>query len=398
MMGCGILSWDLLYFPAIIILYAIKFVLFKEINPNSEMHGMTLNFLNLFAQTFGGLGTIYFYFKEQYQKQKTKNNKPLIKKRFYFKLIQSQALKSKWRVYLFAILLSFIHAIVSCVLSYILCIYSTIQINGKIYHSFFDYKMQNIQIIFISLLTYIILKRRLYRHQWISLVIILIGFAMILFPNIVNEIDIHIRVPLIIGTYFLASIKSVAEKYIMEVYYITSHQLTLCDGLFGSIFSFFFIYILQIILSNETSKLIGNIDDLCIEFKSIFVDYPLYCILAIISIGSSALILKLIRFEFTPMHCCIFESFSVLVLWLFFVFQYTMSNIDISMTTIGFVLLIIGNLIYNEIVILFFCGLQMNTKLEIVERSENDLKNATLTGIGNLVGGETINYNNNDDD
>ena len=41
----------------------------------------------------------------------------------------------------------------------------------------------------------------------------------------------------------------------------------------------------------------------------------------------------------------------------------------------GYVLIIIGTLIYNEILICYFCGFEYNTKKEISRRAENDVMN-----------------------
>ena len=41
----------------------------------------------------------------------------------------------------------------------------------------------------------------------------------------------------------------------------------------------------------------------------------------------------------------------------------------------GYILIIVGTLIYNEILIFYFCNFEYNTKKEITLRAENDVNN-----------------------
>lgn len=83
---------------------------------------------------------------------------------------------------------------------------------------------------------------------------------------------------------------------------------------------------------------------------------------------------------FTPTHLNVSDALSSVMYWGYVkLFEQSKDKSDkfiISYIPLpGYVLIIIGTLIYNEILICYFCGFEYNTKKEISRRAENDVMN-----------------------
>ena len=77
-------------------------------------------------------------------------------------------------------------------------------------------------------------------------------------------------------------------------------------------------------------------------------------------------------YYFSPCYYFIFETISDF-LEIFFGYK----KFEVGQYISFFILypiLIFGLLVFNEVIILNFCGLDYNTKLKIMEREENDIK------------------------
>ena len=82
--------------------------------------------------------------------------------------------------------------------------------------------------------------------------------------------------------------------------------------------------------------------------------------------------LWLSMYYFSPCYYFIFETISDF-LEIFFGYK----NFEVGQLISFFILypiLIFGLLVFNEVIILNFCGLDYNAKLKIMEREENDIK------------------------
>lgn len=79
----------------------------------------------------------------------------------------------------------------------------------------------------------------------------------------------------------------------------------------------------------------------------------------------------LTKYFYTPMHCCVSNLFVSFIMWIRLLISDFRAEPILSRVC-GYVLLTIGELIYNEIVICYKFNLEVNTKKEIAIRSEYD--------------------------
>ena len=110
-----------------------------------------------------------------------------------------------------------------------------------------------------------------------------------------------------------------------------------------------------------------------LKFFQVFSNVPiLYFIIDLFFSWLFEIGLWLSMYYFSPCYYFIFETISDF-LEIFFGYK----KFEVGQYISFFILypiLIFGLLVFNEVIILNFCGLDYNTKLKIMEREENDIK------------------------
>ena len=111
--------------------------------------------------------------------------------------------------------------------------------------------------------------------------------------------------------------------------------------------------------------------------------------IAIIYIFSSFLFATILQvltllslFYFSPNLIIVTESISPMLSWVVETIQNYKSLIDVIVNPIGYSILLFSSLIYNEIIILNFCGLSKNTKKFVeqrVNKEEEQIEEANLS-------------------
>ena len=266
-----------------------------------------------------------------------------------------------------------------------------------------------LDIIFLSILSYLVFKEKLVRHQILSMIIIIIfGFIMDFivgnFSNGLNNIGFFL---LRIFCEFSYSLSQILNKYCMEYKFSPPYEVCLFIG----IFSFFFHLICLIIASclpcdyefcqildeknNKNyfdnfriyiSKINGK------EFFLVFIEMIILCLMNILTI----LTIK----YYTPFHLLIILIIGKIMMKAknFFVGYETKDIINI----ISLILILIGLLVFIEVIILNFCGIQKNTRdniekrgaLDIISEEEEDgsssIDNRNTKSINRYVSSATV--------
>ena len=253
---------------------------------------------------------------------------------------------------------------------------------------------KTINIIFVPIFSYFILDKVLYRHHSLGLILGLIGGIIVnagrffLGFSKVGEFYFHIL------NVFLSSLYSLAlvlMKYIMKKYILLSPYLLLFyDGVI-CIFISILLTLLEYFIVPELPKVDGEKGHNFKFFKENFVGiitifkdqtkdfYKLFFISMIFSFCyyiSNIYIL----YHYSPYLNIFFELIlpldSDILDYLIFDTKIDHGLKDIlkriAYQTIGYIILIIGALILNEIIVFNFLGFNTNTFLNIAKRSEND--------------------------
>jgi len=263
------------------------------------------------------------------------NNKNYIPKKYNIE--QEKTIKGKWKFLILSAVIDFIQSFI-----FLRSIY-----DGNLFW--------NLYILVTSLFYYLMFKIKLYKHHYLSFILImLIGFIIDIsvgyFKNFSKKID---RLyPLFLfrfGREILNSFHIVLDKYIIEKKFGSIYEIFLSNGIISLILSAIFIiftyFFLQPLYYEKYFNTFKNIE-LLIIFGYIITNFGL------------SLCILITNKNYTPCHIFIIYLFGPLV-WYITVEQYI---------SIPFIILILFfSLIFNEIIELNFWGLSFNTKKNIIK-------------------------------
>ena len=253
-------------------------------------------------------------------------------------------------------------------------------------------------IIFVPLFSYFILDIKLCRHHWLALIISLIGVSIITISrfilgfSFINEYLYHL-LNLLISSMFSFSL--VLIKYLMSKYFIPSpYTFLFYDGIFCIINSFITVLIFEYpivinikdskynpILKNENNNYFSNnILELINMFKEQDGLFYISFSLAFASSFGYFIFNAFTIFHFLPYLNVLTDfitPFLYEILNFFFLDEDKSSKniLRYLYELIGFVIIIFGALVLNEIIILNFLGLSDNTYSKIVYRGSLDFIN-----------------------
>ena len=214
-------------------------------------------------------------------------------------------------------------------------------------------------ILIASLFYYFIFKVKLYKHHYLSiLLIIVIGFIIdFATGNLVNDIKNNFGLLLLrFLREILFSFHNVLAKYIMEKKYISVYFFTFTDGI---------INIILLII-------VGLIDYYCTgyndydEYFNNFNNSELFVLLGGIITQFGVIIFLYITIKNnTPSHAFIILAFGQ--------FAYIYSSGLTALVIICLIFILFLSLVIIEIIEINFCGLSYNIKRNIILRAENDV-------------------------
>ena len=244
------------------------------------------------------------------------------------------------------------------------------------------------KILLFFLLSFIILKYKYAKHHYITFGI----NALTLFTKyILNIIFINSSEYVLkhIWFYFIYSISFcfllTIGKYYMDKYYISPHFIMFTIGIFLSVI--LVIVELIIYLTCHESKIFSGFQDNINGTENIF-----WLLGDIITQFGMYLGLWITVYYFTPCHTIISENIMEIV---YYIIDFKKNedvwkekNINLNLYIFPFIHVInfICSLVFNEIIVLNFCGLDYQTKLRIKEREieDNDKLIKILNEKGNL--------------
>ena len=335
---------------------------FNIINENKSdeiLKQIFLIFTNGFYMELGMVLAFIPYIILKYQTKKTvgssdqtQSRKSRLTIKFEYYDIYEKNRKSKYKLICFATFLDF---------SRTFLLYP--------FHSECPYNIWEFDLLYLSLLSYIILKTKLYRHQYFSMIIIIIlGFGLNVityFKNTNDKIDvIQIIVKLI--SELILSLNIVVNKYIMDKYFCSPYELCMLEGIIIVLLSVFCISIIIII-----NVINGNITN--VDFISLLgLDKPfLYAIVMIITFFYNISIF-VTNEKFSPCHV-------LLALIVHECYYYVNTDMEgkiiIILNIIGLLILIVMLIIFLffiEILELNLFAISKNTKKNIGIRADRE--------------------------
>ena len=122
--------------------------------------------------------------------------------------------------------------------------------------------------------------------------------------------------------------------------------------------------------------------------KKLFV---LYSLVTILLASILQLLTVLVIYYFTPTLYVISDIVSPTLTWLFLKLPKEDKKVNIIFYSLGYIISIFASLLYNEIIIFNFCGLNENTKKYIEERQKEEI--TSLREIENKINNDNSQEN-----
>ena len=245
---------------------------------------------------------------------------------------------------------------------------------------------QSIQIIFyiISLtgFSYLILKQKLYKHHFISLGIISV-ILIILFILSIPVLELIFQsIIFYLGYSLLFSLYDVLKRKYINLYFSTPYVMMLIIGLINTIV----IFLYDLIAYNTNPDISGVIIGLKDNINSTGDGFLFILDLLIQCIWNLGFWLTI--YYFSPCHTFISDFISNI----FFYIKNSIEKDDELYSTkyavifsIAYFIVLFLILIYNEVIILNFLGLDYNTIKRIKEREKTDSDIMNMISLRNLT-------------
>ena len=328
----------------------------------------------LFQLLLMGIGMTLCYFLELVSlfKQSSSHGKTFA---ISYKESTLQLIK-EYKVSLFALLLSVLDAFGVFFLTFL-------ALNKTPFEQHIYITSRLIELFFVSILMYIVMKRVLFFHNYTALVFIIIGLtiSIVTLSKVTDEKNPFNTTTICTTIFanFLFCFLECFEKLIMDNHFISHNYLNFLMGLYTTIYSLILNIVGKYITCRKWMYFCTPglpVMDLGATLTEIFND-GYYIAEVIIFIALTLLyntfILLVIK-AFSPTHRLVTCAFSSVVLVTYnFIFVMTTEDSEGMMVLkyAGQFLLIIGVLIYNEIIIVHFCKMDENTEVNIRERAMN---------------------------
>ena len=218
----------------------------------------------------------------------------------------------------------------------------------------------------ISLFSKYILKEEIYKHQYLSLAFAFIGIIMAMITDFLkmDNGDIIDYFLLIIGS-ICFSLFFVLAKYFNNVYYISPYKLSFSVGIVTIIFSILGFIIYSLIEYHDLSYFIECFNISEVEDKTKTIILLLLYLLSMIAL--QIFTLSSIVY-FSPTLLMVTEILDPFISFIIYYIENGPKMPDIVLVIVGYIIALLASLIYNEIIILNFCGLSKNTKKFVDKR------------------------------
>ena len=237
-----------------------------------------------------------------------------------------------------------------------------------------------LEIIYFLILGKFILNNKLYKHHFVSLIIMIINIVLLI-SFAIDKKGIFKVIPYYLLYNFLFCLSYILGKKYLNIFYIAPYDLMVKIGISTSILLLIYDIIAYLIAGEKNKKIHGIILGLRNNLKKSLILYFIFDILLyfLTNIG-----IWLTVYYFTPFHFIISESISE---YIYYSYDYMQNKgnfykkKDIILYYLVYAINFFFALVFNEIIILKFCRLNYNTKKYIKEREREDIKLLSLPTI-----------------
>ena len=256
-------------------------------------------------------------------------------------------------------------------------------------------------IIFVPFFSFILLNIQFYKHHLFAIILALIGSFLLSFFRFssglskIQDFRFHILY-LFFSSFF--SLALVLIKFVMAKYVIEPYNVLFYDGLFCIINALilvlieYFIFIFMDPDENFKNYFMNNYYEIINIFFGQNWEFYLFFFLSLIASFCYFVFNILTIFNFSPVLNVLTDFLTPFLLNIAYFFikqEYTKEMFFYEIT--GYIMIILGALILNEIIIINICGLSENTYLRISFRGR--LEYSSIEDLSKLIDDENRNPN-----
>ena len=260
-----------------------------------------------------------------------------------------------------------------------------------------EIRLRGIAIISSALLCLILLKFPFYKHQIISLLIIIICLITIIIIEYLNNSDLKVLTEvllLIFFGHFFNSYKDVLEKYLLDYDDLNPFKTIMIEGVFGLIFTLFYCFIENPLIGlNEfyNNKNINYNN----KYKTIILIF--FFILYFICSGGKNIYRVITNRLYSPITKSLADAIldPLLIIYSFFDKNLYHDNSKFIPNLILSSILVFCACIYNELFVIFCCNIEKDTYIIVSERAKTIDENCENDNKYQ-IDGYIINLNNED--
>ena len=229
------------------------------------------------------------------------------------------------------------------------------------------------------ILSYFILKKKLYRHSYVSsgiiaFILLILSIISILYIDDTSTIFESLLYYFFYSFFFVTY--DILKKKYMNIFFNTPYFMMLVIGITNAILVLIYDLILYLVDKSNESILKGFLNNI-----TSIGDFFIFFLDLIIQFGWNLGIWMTIYY-LTPCHYFISEYISEYIYYIENAFKKDKkdfySPINITIFSISYFINFCCCLIFNEVVILNFCGMDYNTKKRIKERTKIDIRNTSI--------------------
>lgn len=259
-------------------------------------------------------------------------------------------------------------------------------------------EMRITPIFFMSLLSWKFFLFEIYKHHQFAILTMIIGFIL-LGVNIMRIFfynggfrHYHLILFPFIHTFY--SVKQINDKYIMEKYFISPYILLLCQGIFGLFISLCYLCFLFLLSDNFRNDYFSYFENESFEgMKDIVNDASIPGCLLLLAFAGTFVNIFLMQTKkyLTPTHRSIADSLNAFFTWVVTLVFYKDANVLKNewnwykyFDILGYILITLGSLMYNELIIVHVWDLDKDIKIHIEKRAEEEIKDTSLFPIESI--------------
>ncbi|CAI2371437.1 unnamed protein product [Moneuplotes crassus] len=241
--------------------------------------------------------------------------------------------------------------------------------------------MSALVIFVVALLSILFFGRKYYRHHWLGLVLVFVGICLVAICALISSKgsgaagNVPLGVILMLFCVSVAGLQYIIEEKLLDSYYLSPLKAAGWEGITGTFLWLALLIIFQYIPCEAEICNNGKVENTRVAFEFMAQSTPLILLLVgnlIFTTLMTAFSMAVTKYVSATAKI-ILKQVKTVVVWLFFLVYRGDGHESFQvLQLIGFLILCIGVILFNEILIIPILGFDRNTKAEIAHNEESE--------------------------